>query len=136
MLHYYLLGAWSGLFICIFEVLRDFSYYKTGLDKQIFLGTIIIYILYGILTIEHLIDSLPVIASVVDGISLTGKKKIVIIGAILEYTLWVIYDIAVMSYSGALTDGIIALSNISILLFNKDLLKNDRLKNFRHHFLS
>ena len=29
--HYYLLGAYSGLFICVFEVLRDYLYYKTNL---------------------------------------------------------------------------------------------------------
>jgi carbamoyl-phosphate synthase large subunit len=53
----------------------------------------------------------------------TKKKKIVVFGAFISYTLWVIYDICVMSYSGALTDGIIVLSNLSILLFNYNVFK-------------
>ena len=39
-LHYYFLGAYSGLFICIFEVIRDSLYYKTDSDDYIFLGSI------------------------------------------------------------------------------------------------
>ena len=35
-LHYFLLGAYSGLFICMFEVLRDSLYYKTDADDYIF----------------------------------------------------------------------------------------------------
>ena len=32
-IHYGLLGAWSGLFICAVEVICDFLYYKTGEKK-------------------------------------------------------------------------------------------------------
>lgn len=131
VLHYYLLGAWSGLFICVFEVVRDYSYYKTDWDKYIFRGSIIIYILFGIFSYEKLVDILPIFSSLIDGWSLTEKRKIVVFGAAVEYILWVIYDIAVMSISGAITDGLIALSNISILLFNKSLFKNSKLNNLK-----
>jgi len=117
--HYFLLGAYSGLFICAFEVIFDFLYYKT--DKYIYIISIPVRIIGGVLSFKIFMDLLPIIASLIDGYSLTKKKKIVVIGAIISYTLWVIYDICVMSYSGALTDGLIVLSNISILLFNKDL---------------
>jgi hypothetical protein len=41
--------------------------------------------------------------------------------------MWVIYDIFVGSYSGALTDGLIVLSNLSILLFGYNIFnKNDK----------
>ena len=118
-LHYYLLGAYSGLFICLFEVLRDYSYYKTNLDKYIFAGSIPIYIIGGILSYSTFVDILPIISSVIDGYSLTNNKRIVVIGAFLSYTLWVIYDIAVLSISGAITDGLIALSNLSIIIFGE-----------------
>ena len=121
-LHYYLLGAYSGLFICIFEVFRDSLYYKTDKDDFIFIASVPVYILYGLLTYSGLVELLPIFSSTIDGYTLTKKKKIVVFGAIVSYTLWVIYDIAVKSYSGALTDGIVVLSNLSILLFNKEIL--------------
>ena len=127
-LHYYFLGAYSGLFICVFEVIRDSLYYKTDNDDYIFLGSIPIYLLYGIITYSGIIELLPIFSSTIDGYTLTKKKKIVVFGAVVSYTIWVIYDIAVKSYSGALTDGIVCLSNISILLFNKDLLKGKDIK--------
>ena len=42
-LHYLLLGAYSGLLICIYEVIRDFLYYKTDKDKYIFAGCVLVY---------------------------------------------------------------------------------------------
>lgn len=119
-LHYYLLGAYSGLFICLFEVLADYGYYKTNLDNYIYIASIPLRILGGLLSYEVLLDTFPIIASLIDGYSLTKHKKIVVIGAIISYTLWVIYDIGVKSYSGAITDGIIALSNLYIFLFQKE----------------
>lgn len=116
-LHYYLLGAYSGLFICILEVISDYGYYKTNLDNYIYIASIPLRILGGLLSYEVLIDTFPIIASLIDGYSLTKHKKIVVIGAIISYTLWVIYDIGVKSYSGAITDGIVALSNVYILFF-------------------
>ena len=128
-LHYYLLGAYSGLFICVFEVLRDSLYYKTDQDDFIFLGSVPIYIIYGILSYTTFLELLPIFSSTIDGFTLTKKKKVVVFGAIISYTLWVIYDLAVKSYSGAFTDGIVVLSNLSIFLFNKDLLKGKVLRN-------
>ena len=122
-LHYYLLGAYSGLFICIFEVVRDYLYYKTDLDDYIFYGSIPIYIINGIITFTGWYDLLPAFSSLLDGYTLTKKKNIVVFGAIISYTSWVIYDIFVMSYSCAITDGLVALSNLSILLFGNEPLK-------------
>ncbi len=123
-LHYFFLGAYSGLFICIFEVIRDSLYYKTDEDDNIFLGSIPIYIIYGIVTYSGIIELLPIFSSTIDGYTLTKHRKVVILGAIVSYTIWVIYDVAVKSYSGAFTDGIVVLSNLSLLFFNKGLFKN------------
>lgn len=116
--HYWLLSAYSGLFICVFEVIRDFLYYRTDLDDYIFYGSIPIYIISGIVSFSGWYDLLPIGSSLLDGYTLTKKKNIVIIGAIISYTSWVIYDICVMSISCAITDGMVVLSNLSILLFD------------------
>lgn len=126
-LHYGLLGAWSGLFICACETLFDFGYYKTDKDKYIYMSSVPIRIIGGLFGFQSFIDILPITASLTDGYTLTKKKKVVVIGAVISYTLWVIYDIFVMSYSGAITDGMIVLSNLSILLFGYNVFsKNDK----------
>lgn len=117
-LHYYLLGAYSGLLICVFEVIRDYSYYRTDKDNYIFAGSVIVYIIASIITYTSILDLFPYIASTIDGFFLTKKRKIVVFGAIITYTLWFIYDMYAKSYSGAITDGIIIISNLSILIFN------------------
>lgn len=115
-IHYYLLGAYSGLFICFFEVVRDYLYYKTDWDDYIYYGSIPVYIISGFVSFTNLVDLLPIFASLSDGYFLTKKRQTVIIGAIMTYTLWVIYDIFVMSYSCAITDGLVAISNVVILI--------------------
>ena len=119
--HYGLLGAWSGLFICACETLFDFGYYKTDKDKYIYMASIPIRIIGGLFGFSSVVDILPITASLTDGYTLTKKKKIVVIGAVISYTMWVIYDIFVGSYSGALTDGMIVLSNLSIIIFGYNI---------------
>ena len=120
-IHYYMLGAYSGLFICTFEVVRDVLYYKTDLDDYIFYGSIPVYIISGLLSFSSFLDLLPIFSSLLDGYTLTKKKKIVVIGAIISYTSWVIYDISVMSISCAITDGLVVISNICILIFGETI---------------
>ena len=43
-----------------------------------------------------------------------------LLGAIVTYTLWLIYDLYAKSYSGAITNGLIIISNLYILIFRKD----------------
>ena len=114
-IHYYLLGAYSGLLICVFEVIRDYSYYKTDKDNYIFIGSVVVYIISSIVTYTSILDLFPYLASMIDGFFLTKKRKIVVFGAIITYTLWLIYDLYARSYSGAITDGIIIISNMCIL---------------------
>ena len=127
-IHYLLLGAYSGLLICFFELARDYLYYKTDKDNYIFVGSIIVYIISSIITFTTLLDLFPYLASTLDGFFLTKKKKIVVFGAIITYTLWLIYDIYAMSISGAVTDGIIIVSNLLILIFNIDLFNGKIIK--------
>lgn len=117
-IHYYLLGAYSGLFICVFEVIRDYLYYRTDLDDYIFISSIPVYVANGFITFTGWYDLLPALASFIDGYGLTKKREGVVLWAVVTYTAWVIYDIFVMSYSCAVTDGLVVLSNLSILLFD------------------
>ena len=55
---------------------------------------------------------------------LAKDKKTIVFGAIIGYTCWVLYAIAVRSYVGIVVDGILVLSNLSIFLFDKGLFKN------------
>ena len=97
ILHYWLLGAYSGSLICLFEVFRDCLYCRTW------------------------IDLFPILSSLIDGYSLTfSHKKIVVIGGFFSYFLWIIYDFFVGSYTGMITDSLIVISNACILLFNKN----------------
>ena len=41
LLNYLFLGAWTGLFIVVLELARDFLYYKTDKDNLVFLITLI-----------------------------------------------------------------------------------------------
>jgi len=91
-------------------------YYKTDWDDYIYYGSIPVYIISGILSFGGFVELLPIGASLLDGYSLTKKRNIVVVGAIISYTLWVIYDIFVMSYSCAVTDGLVVVSNLLILV--------------------
>ena len=122
-LHYLLLNAYSGLLICIYEVIRDYSYYKTDKDDYIFIGSALVYGISAYVTFTSILDLFPYFASLLDGFFLTKKRRIVVFGAIVTYTLWLIYDLYALSYSGAITDGIIIVSNLYILLFRKDSKK-------------
>lgn len=121
MVHYLLLGAFSGLFICLLDFIRDILYYKSDKDKLIFLLSTPFYIFAGYMNFNTLIDVLPTIASITDGYSLTKHKKVVVIGAIISCILWIVYDYQYKSYSGVLASLIIIISNISILLFDKTI---------------
>ena len=115
-IHYFLLGAYSGAFIYLLEGTRDILYYKTDKDKYIFIVSATIYLLISIFQVRTWYDYLPIAASLIDGYSLTLEKKYITIGACISYSIWVIYNIKVISISGLLIDGFIAISNIILLI--------------------
>ena len=127
-IHYYLLGAYSGLLICIYEVLRDYSYYKTDKDNYIFIGSAVVYAVSAVITYTSVLDLFRYLAIMIDGVFLTKKRKVVVFGAIITYVMWFIYDMYARSYSGAITDGILITSNILILVFNIDIFGGRNVK--------
>ena len=108
--HYFLLDAYSGVLICIFEFIRDFLYYKFDKDNYIFYFSIFFYILGGYFLCNKAISYLPLIASFIDGFILTKNKKVILFGSIIIYILWLGYDIFVKSYTGMFSDVIVILS--------------------------
>ena len=116
LLNYVFLGAWAGIFIIAVELIRDSLYYKTDKDNLIFLSTIPIYIILFIIYRNDFVELIPIAASLLEGFTLTKKKIIVVPGALIVYSMWVIYDISVGAYTGALTDGLIVMSNMGILI--------------------
>ena len=86
------------------------------IKQYIFIISAIIYLLISFFSVRTWYDYLPIAASLIDGYTLTLEKKYVTLGACISYSLWVIYNIYVLSYAGLLIDGIIAISNFFILL--------------------
>lgn len=127
--HYFLLGAYSGLFICIVELICDYLYYKTDKDDYIYVISIPFRILGGIISYKAIIDTLPVIASLIDGYSLTKKKEKVVFGAMIAFIFWIVYDISVGSWTCAITDILVVISNIAIIIYSKNTRKNNNITN-------
>ena len=120
--HYYFLNAYSGLLMCLISAIFDFAYYKGNNDKYLYIVSIPLRVLAGFLSYNKFVDILPIIASLLDGYVLTKEKKSLLIGSVIYYIIWVIYNLNVASYSGVITDGILVISNLSILLFNFNIL--------------
>ena len=129
LLNYVFLGAWTGIFVIAIELIRDYLYYKTDKDDYIFMSTIPFYIILFILSFGDWTEIIPIIASLFEGFTLTKKKNIVVPGAIIVYTMWVVYDLSVEAYSGVLTDGLVVLSNIGI--YYRMLKGNKKIDKFR-----
>ena len=129
-LSYLFLGAISGFSICVFELIQTFGFYKTDKDKLIFYISLAIYILIGIFTFDGWISIIPIIASIIGAYSLTKNKKIATIGGIISYIGWITYDIIILSYSNAITDALLVLSNISILLIGRSRLIKSQFLHF------
>lgn len=137
LLNYSLLGAWTGLFIVIIELIRDFLYYKTDKDNLVFLATLPFYLAIFIFDKHSFIELLTIGASILEGFTLTKKKNIIIPSAIIVYSLWVIYDISVEAYTNVFTDSLIVISNICILInMIKGFKRANRFKINSRHFIN
>ena len=129
IIHYFLLGAFSGLVVVILELIRDYSYYKTKYDKYIFILTLPVYFFIGYLSYNHLIDLLPALASAIDGYALTNRKKIAIIGSIINNSLWLIYDAYCGSIIGVIAEIIFIISNFYVMWCDNKKIKVKKIVN-------
>ena len=134
---YLLLGADAGMLICLIELIKTILYYKTDKDRLIFWIGLIGYILIGLLTIDHWYAILPVLGSVIDSYGASRNSKICNIASIISNILWIIYDLIILSYIGAVTDFTIIVCNVSVLLFGySKLLRISKMRIIKNNYLT
>ena len=134
---YLLLGADAGMLICLVELIKTILYYKTDKDLLIFWIGVICYSLIGLLTIDHWFAILPVLGSVIDSYGTAKDSKSANMASIVSNILWVIYDLIILSYIGALTDAIVIACNIGVLFFGySKLLKISKFRIIKYQYLT
>lgn len=121
VLNYLFLGAYTGLFVVFFEIIRDSLYIKLNDDKKTFLYTLPVYALIGIFSYDGFWSLFSIFASLNDGYALIFKEEKVVFLGIITYILWLIYDIYYFSLPNIIAESILILSNIIILLRKKDV---------------
>lgn len=125
-LNYLFLGAYTGLFVVFFEIIRDYLYIKFNDDKKTFLFTLPIYAMIGIFSYDGFWSLFSIMASLNDGYALIYKGKKVVFLGIVTYVLWLIYDIYYFSLPNVVAESALILSNIIILLRKKETKRNIR----------
>ena len=115
-LNYLLLGAYTGLFVVFFEIIRDYLYIKFDDDEKTFLFTIPVYLIIGIFSYDGFWSLFSIFASFNDGYALIYKEKKVVFLGIVTYVLWLVYDIRYFSLPNVVAESALILSNIIILL--------------------
>ena len=78
IIDYVLLGAYSGLFVVLFEVVRDSLYIKCKDDKWVFIGCLPIYLIISIFSYTGILSLFSIFASLNDGYALMYKGKKVV----------------------------------------------------------
>ena len=116
IVNYFCIGALTGFWISLFELIKSIGYYKTDKDKYIFLYSLPIYIIIIYFTGFNILTILAVLGSLIDGYVLLKDKKTMVIGGILSYSLWTIYDLFFFDFAGAISDIFVVISNLSILI--------------------
>ena len=114
---YALLGAWTGLLISVFELIKGFGYYKTDKDKYIFIFTIPIYIIIGLVSERTIFTIIPIAASLIDGYAVLRSEKTAVKGGVISNFLWMIYDLSYLDFAGVLSDLTLVISNIFIITY-------------------
>ena len=131
LIHYLLLGAYSGCITKFLAVFRDsFIIMKEGnkkYNKSKYLYIfIMIYIITGIFTYKNIWSLFPLVAAIIYLISIwNGDQKAIKQIALLCYFLWLTYNIFVFSISGIVSN-IISIISTGIAVYNQ----NNEIKQF------
>lgn len=127
-LNYFFLGAFSGLLVVIFEMIRDYLYTKVKNPNKAFLISSPFYIIISLFSFEGIISLFSVFASTLDAYALTKKNKKVVVLGIFTYILWLIYDIKYASYGTIIAETILIISNSIVLIkYNNAYFKSNKL---------
>lgn len=120
LIHYLLLGAYSGCITKIISIIRDLfiilknRYNNKILSSNIFLILfLIIYLITAILTYNSIWSIFPLIASSIYIIYIwNGNTLIIKKSAFFCYFLWLTYNISVFSISGIISNIISIISTL------------------------
>ena len=109
-IHFILLGAYTGLWLNVMGIIRGFVMYN-GLkpwarSRYALAGLEVLMLLGGLLTWEGYISLLPTVAMVVGTYFMwtQNAKNIRLAQLCIVSPCWLTYNIAVMTYSGILTE--------------------------------
>ncbi len=125
--NYFCIGAETGLWISVFELAKSIGYYKTDKDKYIFYFTLPIYAVIVYFTGFNWITMLAVMGSLIDGYVMLKSKKTMVVGGMISYAMWTVYDLLFLDFAGAVSDLFVVISNLSILVkgYNKYLHRSN-----------
>ena len=123
LIHYLLLGAYSGCITKVLAIIRDNFIILKGKNKKLssniyLILFILIYIIAGIFTYNGVLSILPLMAALIyiifiwNGKELTIKKV-----AFGTYFLWLIYNIFVLSIPGIISN-IVSIISTFIAIIN------------------
>lgn len=117
-LHYFLLGAISGSYLCLINVLRNILFVKATKTKKIDATFVIsLYIVVTILFYENIFSLLPFIANTIYLIAiLNNKKKNLLCAGTIGSAMWLVYGIFTGSYAAMITESILIVSNVIQLI--------------------
>lgn len=110
--HYFLLGGLSGAFCCFIGMFRNITLIKCNNKKIVLPIFMTIYSLITIIFYENIYSLLPMMANLSYLIGMTYKnKRILLKGALVSSSCWILYAIFVSSYVSIVTESILLISN-------------------------
>ena len=126
LIHYFLIGAYSGCITKILAILRDLFIVLKEKNKRLssvlfLIIFILIYTLVSIYTFTNILSLFPLIAAIIYIIpTWLGDSKTVKRTALFCYVLWLIYNIYVLSIAGVIAN---IVSIVSIIIGFKREIK-------------
>ena len=131
-INFILLQSYSGSIICFFTIIqtfinKSFENKKQQVPKILILIYIIVSIILGVITFNHIIDVLPIICSILYTITIIqDKEKNIRIISLVNIILWIIYDLVCQAYTAAISDLLMTISTI-IGMYRFDYEKNKKI---------
>ena len=132
LIHYLVLNANSGIATKIIAILRDLSMvkqekYNILKSKKMLIVFVCAYIILMIITYQGFISIFSLLAALIYTIFCwNGDVKTVRYIVIFTNVLWLIYNIFVKSYTGAMANFISIVSTFIAIFNNKKLLNRER----------
>ena len=131
LVHYVLLGAYSGCITKVMAIIRDLFIIAKGKNKKLssywFLALFIIaYIVCSIFTYKGILSLFPLLAAIIYIVPIwNGNEKTIKKTAFFCYFLWLVYNIYVFSIAGIVSN-VVSIISTFIAMINEN--KEGRIK--------